>query len=370
MKKIVFLSAKFYDFKNKCLTIGGVQSYLTALINICKSLNIPLAFYQMGNYDDHTIYEGINIQQIKVSNNNDQVFTNLVYQFVTKQTNQNNIVAFYATESIVPKKMPFDNAIAIQHGISWDVPCDVKRSSFRRLISKLKRDHKIFCQVRNLNQMVCVDYNYVNWLRTQLDRISTKLIVIPNYTKIAPIFEKPKGTVNIIFARRLFEYRGTRVFATAIKRILSEYPNIHVTIAGTGPDEDYMKRELASSSNIKFIKYRSSESLNIHADKHIAVVPTVGSEGTSLSLLEAMSAQCAVIASNVGGMTNIILDDYNGLMVNAGDADDLYRAMKSLLDNPANIERLSKKAYETVKQAFPYEKWAKKWTQVLKTIVE
>lgn len=366
MKKIVFLSARFYDFKNKCLTIGGVQSYLTELINICKSLNIPFVFYQMGDCDKQTTYEEFDIHQIKVPNNDDQTFTNLVY----KQTNHNNIVAFYATESIVPKKMPFDHAIAIQHGISWDVPCNVKRSSLRELISKLKRDHKIFCQVGNLKQMVCVDYNYVNWLRTQLCRIHTKLIVIPNYTKIAPLFEKPKDRINIIFARRLFEYRGTRIFTTATKRILAEYPNVHITIAGTGPDENYMKQELASFSNVEFIKYKSFESLDIHADKHIAVVPTVGSEGTSLSLLEAMSAQCAVIASNVGGMTNIILDDYNGLMVNAGDAEDLYRAIKSLLDTPTNIVRLSEKAYETASQAFSYEKWASKWTRVLKSIVE
>ena len=99
-------------------------------------------------------------------------------------------------------------------------------------------------------------------------------------------------------------------------------------------------------------------------------VPTVGSEGTSLSLLEAMSAQCAVIASNVGGMTNIILDNYNGLLVNAGDSDDLYKAIKKLLDYPEDRERLSAKAYETVKQAFSYEKWAEKWKEVLSTFIE
>lgn len=116
-----------------------------------------------------------------------------------------------------------------------------------------------------------------------------------------------------------------------------------------------MRDKLAAFNNVSFISYKSSESLDIHADKHIAVVPTIGSEGTSLSLLEAMSAQCAVIASNVGGMTNIILDDFNGLMVNAGDSLDLYRAMKRLIDNPTVMNRLSENAYKTVKQAFSYD---------------
>ena len=81
-----------------------------------------------------------------------------------------------------------------------------------------------------------------------------------------------------------------------------------------------------------------------------------------------MSAQCAVIASNVGGMTNIILDNYNGLMVNAGDAEDLYLAIKRLLDNIDDRRRLSLKAYETVKLAFSYERWVEKWTQVLNSV--
>ncbi|WP_420491566.1 glycosyltransferase [Neobacillus drentensis] len=54
----------------------------------------------------------------------------------------------------------------------------------------------------------------------------------------------------------------------------------------------------------------------------------LGSEGTSLSLLEAMAAKCAEIATNVGGMTNIILDNYNGLIINP-DESELYLALEN-----------------------------------------
>jgi len=108
--------------------------------------------------------------------------------------------------------------------------------------------------------------------------------------------------------------------------------------------------------------------LEIHKDKHIAVVPTVGSEGTSLSLLEAMSAQCAVVCTNVGGITNIVLNNYNGKIVNAGDVDQLYQAIKELIDNPESRERLAKTGYETVKYAFSYERWVNQWSEVIKNI--
>lgn len=366
MKRVVFLSAKYFDFEKSCLTIGGVQTYLSELIEICKSLSIAVELFQIGDSNQTKAYNHIDIYQIKVAKTDYQSFCNAV----AKRIRSKESIVVFASETIVPKTIPFDYSMAIQHGINWDVPISGKLPLFLKLLSDLKRDYTIISQVKNLNQVVCVDYNYVNWLRAQTNNHDIKLTIIPNYTRIAPVYNKPSNRINIIFARRLFEYRGTRVFTWAAKRILNEYPNVHVTVAGTGPDEDYMKHELQSFTNVDFITYKSSESLAIHADKHIAVVPTIGSEGTSLSLLEAMSAQCAVVASNVGGITNIVLGDYNGLLVNAGDDEDLYRAMRFLIDNPIELKRLSDNGYATAKQAFSYERWAEKWAILLKAAVE
>ena len=171
--------------------------------------------------------------------------------------------------------------------------------------------------------------------------------------------------MRIIFARRFYEYRGTRIFTEAIKRILNEYANVDVTMAGDGPDKGWMKAQLVDYSNVHFISYKSNESLLIHLDKDIAVVPTVGSEGTSLSLLEAMASKCAVICSNVGGMTNIILDGYNGLMIEP-TSDNIYLALKQLLDNPEQRGCLACKAYETSSHAFSFENWKKRWLNIIK----
>ena len=363
MKKIVFLYDLYYDFVNNRITIGGIQTYLSDLIKICLNLNYEVKLFQMGSFHDVTTLDGLTIEQIQVKPRHYDDF----YKFVLSSIDK-DVVVLFGTETIVPKDLKGHKAIGIQHGIYWDKPVRGSKSLLRMYLSKAYRNYKIIQHIRSLTSLVCVDYNYVNWLRAETDNVSTKLHIIPNYTKIAPIYEKPKDKVNIIFARRLFDYRGTRVFTSAAKRILSEYVDINVTVAGSGPDEEYMKNELGSYSNVEFITYKSSDSLNIHADKHIAVIPTIGSEGTSLSLLEAMSAQCAVIASNVGGMTNIILDNYNGLMVNAGDAEDLYLAIKRLLDNIDDRSRLSLKAYETVKLAFSYERWEEKWTRVLNSV--
>lgn len=366
MKSIVFLYDLYYDFKKNIITIGGIQTYLADLINICTSLGYSVSLYQIGDCEKCVEIDGYQIYQINVAKCDYEAFYKIVVSKIDKDT-----VVIFGTETIVPRNLLGHKAISIQHGIYWDKPAETKKGGdLRMFISKAIRNYHIIKHVKSLDTLVCVDYNYVNWLRAETDNVSSSLRVIPNYTKIAPIYKKTKEIINIIFARRLFEYRGTRIFADAAEKILKEYSNIHITVAGTGPDEKYMRDKLAAFNNVSFISYKSSESLDIHADKHIAVVPTIGSEGTSLSLLEAMSAQCAVIASNVGGMTNIILDDFNGLMVNAGDSLDLYRAMKRLIDNPTVMNRLSENAYKTVKQAFSYERWAEKWTTVIKSIIE
>ena len=100
-----------------------------------------------------------------------------------------------------------------------------------------------------------------------------------------------------------------------------------------------------------FTHYDSSKAIEFHSQFDIAVVPTTGSEGTSLSLIEAMSAHCAVLCTNVGGMTNIIIDGLNGIMT-LPTADAVYEGLKLLLTHPDMREKIASRGYETVAEAF------------------
>ena len=131
-----------------------------------------------------------------------------------------------------------------------------------------------------------------------------------------------------------------------------------------GPDENYLKNVFKGYKNVNFIKYNSDESMAIHMDKDIAIIPTLGSEGTSLSLLEAMATGCAPICTNVGGMTNIILNGYNGIMISPNE-DELYEAVKKLINNKQLRESISKRAFDTVCQSFNYNNWRMSWKEII-----
>lgn len=195
-----------------------------------------------------------------------------------------------------------------------------------------------------------------------------KLEVIPNFS-IIPEYKKKTDNnyFSIIFARRFQTYRGTRIFAKSVIEMLKKYPQIKVTMAGEGPEEVWLRKSLSMYPQIEFTKFSSKNSIQIHQEYNLAVVPSTASEGTSLALLEAMAAGCAVICTNVGGLTSIVIDGFNGIIVKP-DSKKLREAMEKLYINKEFRDKLALNAYETVKESFSYEKWTDRWLDVIKNI--
>lgn len=78
------------------------------------------------------------------------------------------------------------------------------------------------------------------------------------------------------------------------------------------------------------------------------VMPSVEREGLPKALLEAMSVGVACIVTDVGGMPEVVLDQYNGLVVPPRNAEALRMAIERLAGNPALTKRLSHGAHETI----------------------
>lgn len=357
---------RYFSFESDTFTVGGIQTYVSNLARLLSTKRFDVSIIQR-NDEDITYNNGsISIIGFVTNRMNPKGTINELYK---KRLNQRvrsvKYISIIASDQYIPHiKIP--NSIVIQHGISWDM---IDESNISFLLSFLKKvivSYQLIRSLSNMENVVCVDYNYVNWYRTLESHRKVKLNVIPNFTAIPePQVKSVVEPVKIIFARRLVKYRGTRLFGNVARTLAEEYGNkIDITIAGEGPDLQLMKDKMNGCDNVHFITYSSDESMRIHSDKHIAVVPTTGSEGTSLSLLEAMSAQCAVICSNVGGMTNIVLDHYNGLMINP-EEEELYEALKTLIDDATLRNRLAEKAYETVRDSFSLALWQERWLKVI-----
>lgn len=354
----------------KGLSIGGIQTYISNLVPVLHNEGYEVHIYQRSAIDFQEICDNATVHGFK--HKDKFSYPLFKYMFIRAKNNINaltDLVIFGSEACIVP--CDGYKTLAIQHGIWWDIAVTGECSKLKYLYRFLLKSRMAWCTIKRdalVKTLICVDYNFVNWYRALTLYPKNKLYVIPNFSQTPDLLpEKKKGPINIIFARRFNIYRGTRLFANAIERIIKEYPEIIVTIAGTGPDEKYMKDKLGNFPQVNFITYNSQESLKVHNDKHIAVIPTTGSEGTSLSLLEAMSSGCAVICTNVGGMTNIVIDHYNGIMISP-DEEELYLSLKELLDSEQLRIKLSNKAYDTVQSSFSLKTWQKKWTKIIREV--
>lgn len=369
-RKVHIIYANFLKPDGNGMNIGGIETYIQNLSNVFYSLDFDIYIYQMAIMEFEKKFGNYNV--IGVPNRNKYRFKYDIFNACARRCNKERDVIVFASEEYILRKDEY-NTIGIQHGISWDIPTSSlsKLEYLKVYLHKAVRSWIRINRINKVKTMVCVDYNFINWFRALSAYPKTRLVAVPNFTVIPSENElnvKSSEFIDIIFARRFQPYRGTRIFALAASRILKEYPNVRITLAGEGPDEEYLKMLYSKEPRVSMIRYKSSESLSIHASKHIAVVPTIGSEGTSLSLLEAMAAGCAVIATNVGGMTNIILDHYNGLLINA-DEFSLYNALKELIDYQILRESLALKGRETAKCAFSIERWENSWKKIISDIL-
>ncbi|HDR8189355.1 MULTISPECIES: glycosyltransferase family 4 protein [Bacillus] len=372
MRKVFILYENFYKPDGSEMSIGGIQTYIKLLIKVTQKLNLIPVIYQFAEKDFKKQFNSVDVYGIKMNSSWSKRRKNQVlFNKCQEQYNSDTDIIIFACETMSVQNSE-KRVIGIQHGITWDVRGHEHYSHQKNLLFVFWRAIMAYRTAKRLNNvkvLVGVDYNFLNWYRTQVAYIEKDVKVIPNATEIRITNQEKPKDIKIIFARRFQKYRGSRLFASVVNRIVKKYDNVQITFAGSGPDESYLKNLFKDNTKVDFITYESEKSLEIHEQYHIAVIPTIGSEGTSLSLLEAMASRCAVIATNVGGMTNIVLDNYNGLLINP-EEKALYEAIETLIINKKLREDLVENAYQTVSQSFSKELWESRWEKVLLEIMD
>lgn len=369
MRKIIFLYFRYYDFASNRYEIGGIETYIRNLCEVASACGcephvlIPI----QGAIDDRVLAAGEEVHLVKCVPGDVHPLVAEAYRIGNAQED----VLVFATSTMI-EKTKFNHTVGIQHGIYWDTTSIHGQEFTGRNVSTAARAvqaKSILNQHSLVSRMVCVDLNYVNWMRALSVANRLPYTYIPNFadTSIAVPERKSDGKVRVVFARRFEAIRGCELLIDVMPRLLREHPEVELTIAGDGSLEGELHKAFDGGGRVKFTRYDAWESIAFHGRFDIALVPSVASEGTSLSLLEAMSAGCAVVATDIGGMSNIVLSGHNGLLVRP-EADDLYRSVSRLVRDIELRTRLSRNARRTVEDSFSRERWAESWTEVLKEL--
>lgn len=166
--------------------------------------------------------------------------------------------------------------------------------------------------------------------------------------------DTPHGKKEIVFVGRVNDKKGIGDLIEAMHIICQARPTTRLTIVGDGELEFYRSCAAAKglADNVTFTGWMSKSSC---ADEllrhHIFVLPSYY-EGLPISILEAMSAEMAIIATNVGGIPEIIKHQHNGILINPQSPCLLAAEIVKLLDSPDLRSRLARRARQDYEQHF------------------
>lgn len=165
------------------------------------------------------------------------------------------------------------------------------------------------------------------------------------------------------FAARLIEKKGWRIVFEAFRRLKQDerYENLGLMIAGDGPDLTKIKSEIkilsdrVSPSHIKLLGNLSGEKLaDYYRELDVFVFPTQLEESLGLVGIESLASGTPVIASDIGGIKEYMMEGVNGYLIEPGNVDSLVDALKQFFDLAESDRMIMvKNAAESVSQ---YEK--------------
>jgi glycosyltransferase involved in cell wall biosynthesis len=177
----------------------------------------------------------------------------------------------------------------------------------------------------------------------------------PQVSKDIKAILNPDGPVVLTLCRMSPE-KGLEFLIEAAKDIVNKVPNVKIVIKGSSFNEKYKDKltklvhQDGLEAHVVFLKFSPySEVPKYLSASDVFVLPSI-SEGLPTVVLEAMATGIPVVATNVGGVPDILEDGDNGLLVSPGKPRALAEAIIRLLRDEGLRERLRERGFQTVQK--------------------
>lgn len=170
---------------------------------------------------------------------------------------------------------------------------------------------------------------------------------------------------------RLEEQKGQRYLLAALPELARQIPDLAVLLVGEGRERQALEglaEELGVSHLVRFLGTRR-DLPRVFRALDLFVHPSLW-EGLPLTLLMAMGARLPVVGTRVSGITEVIADGNNGLLVPPGDSQALAAAILEMYRSPELRRRLAEAARRTVMAEYSQEAMLRRLERLYLHIVE
>jgi glycosyltransferase involved in cell wall biosynthesis len=230
-------------------------------------------------------------------------------------------------------------SVATVHGMN----ADFQGKPVRKLIHRWMAGRLVRFKAR----LTSVDMGNTHVVEKELGIPARKFVVIPNGVGSSvesgvPYLTGAK-TFTVGFVGSLMEAKGWRLVVEAVERLRLKGCSVRVLLAGTGPDEPAV-RELAVAhpDYIDYVGFAAEPQHSVMPRLDVLAVPS-RREGMPMVIIEAMSVGVPVIATNVGGIAEAVVDGETGLLIKRSP-EHLVHAIETVLHSREILGRLSARA--------------------------
>ena len=367
--KVGILTTNYYNPEGNRLIYGGAERYGLDLTKLLLELGYEVAWWQVGTGWQKEILPGVPLYSIRETGDNYQTCPRLNQSFF-EQAVRVDFAIYFVTFLAYPQVL--DKSISISHGIFWDYPAfDAVVPTAEQRQERLRR---LYIALSGPQKVVSVDTATIQWAVSTWPGLWHKFEFIPNYVDLGSFspLDTPRDrsdTIRVLFPRRLTSVRGINEAARTAEILTKKYDHLEFHFVGRAHDDKLEKEMISWAEKHPHIYYywkAPHEMPLIYRNMDIVLIPSKSTEGTSLSCLEAMAAGCAVISSYAGGLSDLIIDGYNGLLCRPTVAN-LVSAVEELTLNPGLRHSLGQRA-QAVATSFSLEKWKASWTRVVSSV--
>lgn len=180
-----------------------------------------------------------------------------------------------------------------------------------------------------------------------------------------------KGAPTLGIISRLSSEKGHLLLFNVFKQLVRDYPQIRLLVVGSGKKErelkDWVRRHECDNQIVFLGTIPNLTSLFRVLD--ISILPST-QEGLGFAILEAQAYGVPVVATCVGGISEIIKDRQTGILVEPGNTQQLYKGIKLILDNVSLRETIINNARQQIRDRFNLQKMVSEVESIYKQTIE
>lgn len=233
---------------------------------------------------------------------------------------------------------------------------------------------EIICPSSNLAALIR-SYCFVDERRTHVipNGIDLELFNPAKYEDASSYLKEfgLEGGNYVLFVGRLSVLKGVQYAIEAFKGISKENPILKMVIVGRGDFEESLRNLARGTRNIVFIGFVDSLKVKriLYENSLLVVVPSLY-EALPMVVLEAMACGKALVASNVGGIPQLVIDGKNGFLAKPGDSQDIERLVSILCEDRRLRESMGALGREMIEKEFNVDQMVDRTLRVYESLLQ